>query len=42
VIVDGNMIYSKFNTGQFPEHEEIIEKTEGIKRIMDVLGIPHS
>ncbi|MBW2543956.1 MAG: Rdx family protein [Deltaproteobacteria bacterium] len=26
VIADGDMIYSKFKTGRFPEHEEVIEK----------------
>ena len=26
VIADGDMIYSKFKTGRFPEHDEIIEK----------------
>jgi selT/selW/selH-like putative selenoprotein len=26
VIADGNIVYSKFETGRFPEHEEIIEK----------------
>ena len=25
VIADGGMIYSKFKTGRFPEHEEIIK-----------------
>ncbi|MBN2539581.1 MAG: Rdx family protein [Deltaproteobacteria bacterium] len=28
VIADGDMIYSKFKTGRFPEHEEIIEKLQ--------------
>lgn len=26
VIADGTMIYSKFKTGRFPEHDEVIEK----------------
>jgi len=26
VIADGDMIYSKFKTGRFPENEEVIEK----------------